>query len=139
MQCGTWVVSRACYVAIWWVYIKFIAKHMVSYPRKLIFGHFEGAFRNFWKNCQGTSQYYVPILNRDPNFGGACFIAFFIDLAVLENRGKLKTGSDDINRRLKICSSDREKPSLSGVCFMTFIHISIRLAIISNCAELHPT
>ena len=64
------------YVATWCLYIKFIAKHMVFYPQKVDFWPFGGVFCNFWKICHGISQYDVPILKSDPNFGGPYFIPF---------------------------------------------------------------
>ena len=44
--------------------------------KRLIFRHFGGVFRNLGKICQAISNYYVPILKSDPNFGAAYVITF---------------------------------------------------------------
>ena len=60
--------SGASYATIWFLYIQFIAQHVVFYPPK-VDCPFWGCFHNFWKIYHATSQYYVPIMKRNPNFG----------------------------------------------------------------------
>ena len=45
-------------------------------PINVGFESFWACYCNFWKIGHATSQYYVPTLKSDPNFGGANFITF---------------------------------------------------------------